>query len=207
MTKNRLCFWKLAVILTILLLTFMGTAACSSKIPDQTASDTSTSAVKSDTAADITTDVVKSDTTTDTANPETSTETSTGTSSDSENTTSSSLPDSDMLRSNSDGEVTIDVKYLGYKDNLLSFDIAMDTHSVDLDQYDLAKLSELTDDKGNKYPVVSWDSAPGGHHRTGKLTFSQPDTQDKPGTLILIIRNVAGIAERMFKWENLTSNS
>ncbi|MCL4416099.1 MAG: hypothetical protein M1365_05290 [Actinobacteria bacterium] len=192
MIKNRSFFWKLAAIVTVLL-AFILTAACSSKPANQTAGDTSADTVKSDTAAD-------------TANPETSTETSTGTSSDSENTTSSSLPDSDMLRSNSDGEVTIDVKYLGSKDNLLSFDIAMDTHSVDLDQYDLAKLSELTDDKGNKYPVVSWDSASGGHHRTGKLIFSQPDIQDEPSTFILIIRNVAGIAERIFKWENLTSN-
>lgn len=176
MTKDRICFWKLAAIVTVLL-AFMVTTACSSKFPGQTSVDTSADTVKADTSTD------------------------------SENTTSSSLPANNMLRSNTDGEVTIDVKYLGYKDNLLSFDIIMDTHLGDLDQYDLAKLSELTDDKGNKYPPVSWDSAPGGHHRTGILTFSQPGTKGEPGTLILIIRNVAGIQERMFKWENLSSNS
>ena len=163
MIKNKNCFWKLAVVATVLL-AFMVTTACSSKSSDQAKADTST---------------------------------------DSENTTSSSLPADNMLRSNAGGEVTIDVEYLGDKDNLLSFDITMDTHSVDLDQYDLAQLSELTDDKGNNYPPVSWDSASGGHHRTGILTFSQPGTQGEPGTLILIIRNVAGIQERMFKWENL----
>ena len=45
--------------------------------------------------------------------------------------------DDNMLRSNTGGNVAIDVKYLGYKDNLLTFNIAMNTHSVDLDQYDL----------------------------------------------------------------------
>lgn len=118
----------------------------------------------------------------------------------------SSFQDNNMLRSNTDGVVSINVEYLGYKDNLLSFNIAMDTHSVDLDQYDLTQLSVLMDDKGNSYPPFSWDAEPGGHHRTGILTFSQSGSQDKPDILKLIISNVAEIQERTFTWENIPPN-
>ena len=120
--------------------------------------------------------------------------------------TTASLQGNDMLRSNSDGEVTIDVDYMGYNDDLLSFNIAMNTHSVDLDQYDLAQLSELTDDKGNIYTPLSWDSIPGGHHRNGILTFSQPGSESSPDTLKLVIRNIADIQERTFKWESIPVN-
>ncbi len=115
----------------------------------------------------------------------------------------SSLTSANMLKSNSEGEVKIDVRYLGYKDNLLSFKVVMDTHSVNLDQYDLDQLSQLADDKGNKYSTISWDSEPGGHHRSGFLIFSPPDLLEEPGTLILIINNVAEVKERVFIWENI----
>ena len=107
------------------------------------------------------------------------------------------------LITNSDGEVSVGVQYLGYKDNSVSFNIAMDTHSVNLDNYDLAELSELTDDKGYDYAIVSWDSKPGGHHRDGILTFSKSGSQGRPDTLILVIRNIAEIEERTFIWENI----
>ena len=120
--------------------------------------------------------------------------------------TTSSLQVNDMLRSNSDGKVTIDVEYMGYNENLLSFNITMNTHSVELDQYDLAQLSELTDDKGNIYTPLSWDSKLGGHHRNGILTFSQPGSEGSPDTLELVIRNIAEIQERTFVWESIPVN-
>jgi hypothetical protein len=113
-----------------------------------------------------------------------------------------SSPAGGQVRSNSGGSVTIAVTWLGVKAKVLSFDIVMDTHSVDLDQYDLGKLTILTDDKGNEYSLVSWNSQPGGHHRTGKLTFSQVDPQVKPGKLELTISNVAGVSQRTFTWDN-----
>ena len=113
-----------------------------------------------------------------------------------------SSPAGGQVRSNSGGSVTIAVTWLGIRDKALSFDIVMDTHSVDLDQYDLGKLSILTDDKGNEYSLVSWNSQPGGHHRKGKLTFSQVDSQVKPGKLELTISYVAGVSQRTFNWDN-----
>ncbi|HEY4515345.1 MAG TPA: hypothetical protein VJJ22_04330 [Candidatus Paceibacterota bacterium] len=53
------------------------------------------------------------------------------------------------------------------------FDVAMDTHSVELDQ-DMVKVSVLVDDNGKEYKPLRWEGAEvGGHHREGVLTFSQ----------------------------------
>ncbi|MBI2980610.1 MAG: hypothetical protein HYY41_07330, partial [Chloroflexi bacterium] len=81
--------------------------------------------------------------------------------------------------------------------------VAMNTHSVDLDQYNLGELATLKDDAGNQYTPVSWDAAPGGHHRSGQLSFPVPDSvnQKKAKYIEIVIRDVAGIEQRVLKWE------
>lgn len=106
-----------------------------------------------------------------------------------------------VVKTNNEGEVTIDVRYLGFKENSISFEIVMDTHSIDLDQYDLGQLSLLKDNKGNEYRPVSWDSKAGGHHRSGNLTFSLTVLADKINKIELTIQNIAGIKERVFEWQ------
>jgi hypothetical protein len=78
-------------------------------------------------------------------------------------------------------------------------EVAMNTHSVDLDKYDLSNLAFLSDDKGKQYLPAFWDSRPGGHHRQGILTFQAPDS--KPQYFHLIIKDLAGVKERAFHWE------
>ncbi len=76
--------------------------------------------------------------------------------------------------------------------------IRFSTHSVELDQ-DLMVIAELHDDQGRKYKAVRWEgSPPGGHHRSGLLTFSA--LQATADEVTLIIRDVAGVAERNFNW-------
>ena len=75
----------------------------------------------------------------------------------------------------------------------------MNTHSVDLDGYDLGKLALLRDDAGKEYLPVFWDSPTGGHHREGVLTFQITDSENQ--YFNLIIRDVAGVEERTFHWE------
>ncbi len=112
-------------------------------------------------------------------------------------------PISGLVQSNAGGSVTIDVEWVKAGDGSLIFHVAMNTHSVDLDQYDLGELAMLRDDTGNEYHPVSWDSAPGGHHRQGTLTFPIPDSlsQGKAKYVEIMIRDVAGIEERVLKWE------
>ena len=112
-------------------------------------------------------------------------------------------PTNGLVQTNTGGSVTIDVEWIKAEDGLLIFDVAMNTHSVDLDQYDLGELAVLRDDTSNEYHPVSWDSAPGGHHRSGTLIFSIPDSvsQGKAKYVEIVIRDIAGIDERVLKWE------
>jgi hypothetical protein len=84
----------------------------------------------------------------------------------------------------------------------LEFDVAMDTHSVDLSM-DLATLATLTTDSGRSVSATLWDAAPGGHHVSGVLSF--PATVDSASLLegasrlTLTIRNVDA-PQRVFAW-------
>lgn len=112
-------------------------------------------------------------------------------------------PINGLVQSNSGGAVTIDVEWLGERSGSLAFDVAMNTHSVDLDQYDLGELAVLRDDEGNQYRPTLWRSGPGGHHRKGTLTFPLPDSlgSGKAKYLEMVIRGVAGVKERVLRWE------
>lgn len=76
------------------------------------------------------------------------------------------------------------------------FDIAMDTHSVELNQ-DLTKIAVLVDDQSKEYLPTKWDGASGGHHKDGMLIFAP--IKPYPQHLKLNIRGIAG-ADRLFSW-------
>jgi len=79
------------------------------------------------------------------------------------------------------------------------FEIRMNTHSGDLSQ-DMVSVSTLKDDSGREYRPVEWQgSPPGGHHRTGVLEF--PVLNGNTKYVTLVIRDVASISERIFKWD------
>jgi hypothetical protein len=78
------------------------------------------------------------------------------------------------------------------------FEVAMNTHSVDLGG-DMAALSTLKDDQGQEYKPTKWDGdGPGGHHRSGTLEF--PILEGNPKSVTLTIRNIAKVPERVFEW-------
>ncbi len=83
-------------------------------------------------------------------------------------------------------------------DGPAKFSISLKTHSGSLD-FDLAAISELKDDKGKIYKPTGWDgSPPGGHHRSGVLSFPKIEAGAKQ--IKLIIRDVRGVPERTFEW-------
>jgi hypothetical protein len=59
---------------------------------------------------------------------------------------------------------------IGQEGATLDFEVAMNTHSVDLSM-DLATLATLTTDTGEEAAASFWDGPPGGHHATGVLSF------------------------------------
>lgn len=116
------------------------------------------------------------------------------------------VPQGNRVQSHEGGGVAVEAALMarllsGAKD--LVFDIVMDSLSVDLDAYDLASLASLRDNRGREFKPASWQAPKGGHHRQGKLFFGsyrallQKDTQ----YIELVITGIAGVPERVLRWE------
>ena len=111
----------------------------------------------------------------------------------------------EMSRLDEQGAVIFEVTplNLGTPGDTLEFDVAMNTHSVDLSM-DLAQLATLSTDSGVTVQASKWDAIPGGHHVEGKLIFpsAQNGTSilDGASKLTLTIVNVDA-ASRVFEWE------
>jgi hypothetical protein len=93
-------------------------------------------------------------------------------------------------------------------DGKLAVQVKLDTHAVDLDQYQLEKLALLHDALGREVQALGLESPSGsGHHREGVLTFPETDASGKPllspeaKSLTLILRGIGGVQERMFRWQ------
>jgi hypothetical protein len=113
------------------------------------------------------------------------------------------------VRTSEGGRVTIQVSWEngGATGAPLAFSVVMDTHSVDLDGYDLGRLAVLRNDRGQEVKPQRWDAPPGGHHRSGTLLFPERDSAGNPmvgpevKAMELLIRDVAGVEERVLRWE------
>lgn len=105
-----------------------------------------------------------------------------------------------LTRTHSGGGVTVKVTYLDPKETEdARFQVVLDTHSVDLDKYDLKVLSLLRDDSGKTYEPTAVENRGSGHHRQITLVFprSSPDARN----LELVIKDVAEVKERAFRWD------
>jgi hypothetical protein len=98
------------------------------------------------------------------------------------------------------GGVTVKATFLnpqGTED--ARFDISLDTHSVDLDRYDLKDLSFLRDETGKTYQAIRVENEGSGHHRQVVLVFPRPSGDVKK--LELVIKDIAGVKERLFRFD------
>ena len=96
------------------------------------------------------------------------------------------------------GGVTVKVTYLAQTGHESRFSVVLDTHSVDLDAYDLKALSVLRDDTGILFEPTGVENKGSGHHREIILTFPRPST--KRQWLELVLKDIAGEKERTFRW-------
>lgn len=114
--------------------------------------------------------------------------------------TAQTSPATFETKSDSGGSVTVDVKPTTLEvGQPIAFDIAMNTHSVDLSD-DMTKIAVLRDDTGKEYAPLAWEGGgPGGHHREGILKFA-PLT-NKPKYVELVIKGLAKVPERVFRWD------
>ena len=107
---------------------------------------------------------------------------------------------SQATRTDSGGGVTVKVTPLdSTAKGDLRFQIAFDTHSVDLDSYDLKSLTVLRDGAANIYHPTSVESKGSGHHRQATVTFAKLRKSVK--RIELVINGVAGVKERVFRWD------
>ena len=107
----------------------------------------------------------------------------------------SEKPPADLLepRENSDGGIKISVTYLPDITDATAFEIAVTAHKDYND--DFKNNSYLRDSSGKTYQPLSYEGA-GGHHASGTLRF--PKIESK--RFELVIKDVAGVNERVFKW-------
>lgn len=98
------------------------------------------------------------------------------------------------------GGVTVNVTYIHpQNENEIRFQVVLDTHTVDLDGYNLKALSTLRDDTGKSYQPVKVDNRGGGHHREITLVFPKVSLSAK--RLELIIKDIGRVKERFFFWD------
>lgn len=108
--------------------------------------------------------------------------------------------DPGLTRTRSGGGVTVKVTYLNPKGaEDARFLVVLDTHSVDLDSYDLKNLSVLRDDPGQSYQATKVENKGSGHHREVTLIFPKLSASSK--RLELVIQDIAKVKERTFRWD------
>ncbi len=82
-----------------------------------------------------------------------------------------------------------------WREGKLYINLAANTHSVDLSQFDLQKLTTLSYNKKDIKPAPVAKLS--GHHSNNMLVF---DMIEQPRTFAVIIRNIPAMPERVFAW-------
>lgn len=96
------------------------------------------------------------------------------------------------------GAVTVTASWIAAT---ASVTVAMNTHSVDLDLFDLTRLAQVRLDGGAWIAPTAWDAPKGGHHRSGTLVFGSLDAAaiSRARVIELEIRDV-GAASHLLRW-------
>lgn len=80
------------------------------------------------------------------------------------------------------------------------FNVVLDTHSAELDQYRFEEIVVLRDQAGKEHKPQLTSSKGSGHHREATLEFK--DAQLTGADYVeLVIKGVAGVSERVLKFD------
>jgi len=106
------------------------------------------------------------------------------------------------VRDSGAGGVTVQATWLGSRDGVLAFKVAMDTHSGNLMTFDAAANIVLRDSDGREVKAVAWrDESTDSHHRSGVVSFPASALGPDASRAMLIVRNLAGVSERPLTFE------
>lgn len=99
------------------------------------------------------------------------------------------------------GAVTVEATWSGPGAGA-TFDLTLDTHSVDLDPLDLSDAT-LRNDQGVTLVAQPWTAPKGGHHRRGVLSFEGDEALFLDGArwMELVLVSVGDTPERVLRWE------
>jgi hypothetical protein len=106
-----------------------------------------------------------------------------------------------LTKRNSQGPVTVSVTLMNLPapGDPVKAKVVLDTHSVALDSIKFEEAVAFRTGDGSDIPPSAVEQATGsGHHREAVLIFARPVGT---GALTIIIKNVGGVAERIFSWE------
>ncbi len=94
------------------------------------------------------------------------------------------------------GDVSVDLTPIGIVNGQFQVDFEINTHSVDLSQFDLAKITILEYDGKKTSPI----NAPKleGHHSSGTLTFNVAEDLNN---FKITIKGIPKVEERTFEWK------
>jgi hypothetical protein len=111
----------------------------------------------------------------------------------------------DLTKVDSQGAVEVVVKPLNleFPGETIEFEIALDTHSVDLSM-DLADIAILRTDMGLEVKAVVWDAPRGGHHVGGILSFPASINGDyvlEEAVEFQLVISGLDAPERIFVWK------
>ncbi len=104
-------------------------------------------------------------------------------------------------RTSEGGQVTVAATWGGPASGA-SFEVTLDTHSVDLDALDLSD-AVLRNDRGETLAALPWPAPKGGHHRAGTLTFDGDQARFFAGArwVEMVLAGVGDLPERTLRWE------
>ncbi len=96
-----------------------------------------------------------------------------------------------------EGRVTVELTPVKFEDGKIYFEIKLNTHSVELSQFNLTELTSL-EFKGKELKPIS---APGigSHHSSGVIIFDTGSNKNAPDRFTVKIRNLDS-DERVFTW-------
>lgn len=95
--------------------------------------------------------------------------------------------------------VTAKVTYKNPGEKSPVFEVALDTHSVDLEQYKFEDIIVLRDERGDELRPELISSSGSGHHRSAVVQFKDTDAS-AASSVELVIKNVGGVDERVFSF-------
>lgn len=102
---------------------------------------------------------------------------------------------SGATKENSGGEVTVGVTPVVVGATELGFDVAVNTHSVDMSTFDPKKQIVLIGLDGKDILPGNVEIEGSGHHQKLQITFSKVEKPWK-----LVVRDVGGVPAREFVW-------